>query len=122
MSSAEGMSAPRLRSGSPSIAVHSTSNRKLALPDLPDRVDLVDVLGPRPAHPRGTLAPLAVVEPVRQVAAPDAADLLPGGDPGAHPQAVADVHQVGHDLAVLVRPAQQVVRGDDPVGVLAMLR
>ena len=78
--------------------------------DLPDDVDLVDVVRARPADPRRALAPLAVVEPVGEVATADAADLLAAGDPGPHPEPVTGVDEVGDDLAVLVRAAQQVVR------------
>ena len=84
--------------------------------DLPHDVDLVDGLGPGPPDPWRALAALALVEPLREVPAAQPADLLAAGDPGAHPEPVADVDEVGHELAVLVRPAQEIVGGDDPVG------
>ena len=85
-------------------------------PDIPDAIDLLDVLGRTVADEWQIDGQFAILEPVAEPPTTELAALLPSTEPDAESEAVAEIGEKREELRVLLAPAEQVVGGDEPVG------
>ena len=84
-------------------------------PDVPDAVDLGEVLGRRP-DPAEIQPPFARFEQVAEQPALVASRLLALADPDLHPQPATGRRDRREQVGVLLAAPEEVVAGDDPVG------
>ena len=114
--SSGGMRACRRRRTSPSIAVHSTSNRSAdAAALVPDAVDRLAVLLRDERHRREPRLALPMrIEEVAERPVADPARLVALAEPDAHPELVAAVREEREQLRVLGGPAPEVLVGHEP--------